>query len=466
MQGLQGQPKTREKRFEVRLHPEQLQVYHSAARYVIVEAGRRWGKTELAWVLNLEFMLGHGGCCTWWVAPLYKELVPATRKILKLTPGELIEKTLTSGTILRYVRLVNGAECYLHSADREDSLRGEGIHRLTIDEAPLLKVNRWEAELKPSLIDYNANVLFIGTPKGKNWFSALLAKGKDSTQSEYKSFHFSSYGNAVENGGFIPKEYIDAVADSMPEMLRRQEIDAIELEGEGVVFRHIMDRIRDNILPYQSGEQVFVGSDIAKNLDYYVNIAFRLNGDVVGFDRFNKIDYPLARKRTVNFCHRFGEPPLLIDSTGVGEPVFDELKQDYHFVYGYKLTNATKKALIDNLSLMLDNDQIHFPGNTKTKEFSTNLSVDFPVLQSELEAYTYTLTPSGLTQYGAPQGYHDDTVIAAALGAWQIKHSNQKPSSGIGIAFPRKQKSEFSWITQEKGKNSGQKLRNPQVNDF
>ena len=118
---------------------------------------------------------------------------------------------------------------------------------------------------------------------------------------------------------------------------------------------------------------------------------------------------------------------VLIDSTGVGEPVFDELKLEYPGVNGYKLTNATKNALIENLSLMLDNDEIHFPGDLETKEFSTVLHQDFCVLKSELEAFWFERLPSGLTRYSAPEGLHDDTVIGLALAAWQIKKSGRAP---------------------------------------
>ncbi len=374
-------------------------------------------------------MLAHPGCLTWWVAPLYKELRPATRKIRRLTPHNLVVKTLEHNETLSYIRLSNGSECFLHSADKEDSLRGEGLHYLTVDEAPLLKQNRWEAELQPSLIDYNAPVMFIGTPKGKNWFSKLVAKGKDSAQNEYRSFRYSSYGNAVENGGFIPKANIDAIAGNLTEMLRRQEIYAEELEGEGVVFRHISDRIRleKDVVPYRKGEIIVTGSDIAKNVDYYVNISLRLNGEVVGFDRFHKLDYPFARKRTINHCRGFGDSYLLIDSTGVGEPVYDELTREYLNVQGYKLTNPTKKALIENLSIMLDNGEIWFPGDPDKKEFSTTVDSQFPELKNELESYTYELTPSGLISYNAPEGLHDDCVVALALAAWQLKNNTPHP---------------------------------------
>lgn len=410
-------------KIQFRLHPKQLEIYRDQHRYEVVEAGRRWGKTELAWIKNLVFMLEHPGCLTWWVAPLYKELVPATKKVRDLTPKGMISKQLESNETIRYLRIFNGSECFFHSADREDSLRGSGLHRLTIDEAPLLKHSRYESELAPSLIDFNAPVMFIGTPKPKSWFSNLVAKGKDPKEPEWKSWHGSSYDNAKENGGFLPKTNIDAIASGMTELLKRQEIFAEELEGEGVVFRNIVSRIRDEhlIKPYEKGEVIVVGSDIAKTKDLTVNIACRLTGEIVGFERFNQVEWPLIRKRTIAFCHRFGDAYLLIDSTGLGDPVYDEIQREYSSVQGYKLTNPTKKALIENLSITLDNGKIAFPGNFEKKEFSTKLNDEFPVLKSELESFTYEIGPTGLVHYGAPEGLHDDCVIALALMAWQLK---------------------------------------------
>lgn len=366
-------------------------------------------------------MLSNPECLVWWVAPYYKELIPATKKVRDLTPNSLIEKKLESSEVIKFIRLTNGSECFFHSADKEDTLRGSGLHGVVIDEAGSMKRTRVTEELLPSLIDYHGWMLAIGTPKGANWFDENYQKGQDPKNTEYKSWMFGSYGNSKEQGGFLNKNDIDFIASQLPELSKRQEIFGETLVGEGVVFRHITDRIRNNIKPYQLGETVVVGSDLAKHVDFYCNIGLRLNGDVVAFERYNKLDWVLMRQRSIGFCQRLGDAYLLIDSTGVGDPVYDELTREYRNVQGYKLTNPTKKALIENLSIMLDNDQIHFPGNPETKEFDSNLGLDFNVLKNELESFTYELQPSGLISYGAPEGLHDDCVIALALAAWQLK---------------------------------------------
>jgi len=53
------------------------------------------------------------------------------------------------------------------------------------------------------------------------------------------------------------------------------------------------------------------------------------------------------------------------------------------------------------------------------------------VLKHELESFTYDILGSGLIHYGAPEGLHDDTVIALALAAWQLKTG----SRGFDVSF-------------------------------
>ena len=72
-------------------------------------------------------------------------------------------------------------------------------------------------------------------------------------------------------------------------------------------------------------------------------------------------------------------------------------------VIGYKFTNATKANLIDALALAFERGAIRI--------------LPDPVLIGELQAYEAERLPSGLMRYGAPQGMHDDTVMALAL-AW------------------------------------------------
>lgn len=131
------------------------------------------------------------------------------------------------------------------------------------------------------------------------------------------------------------------------------------------------------------------------------------------------LDWVFQRKRIVQLCQQYNGARLLIDSTGVGDPVCDELQRENVRVDGYEFTNSSKKDLIENLSMMIENQQLAIP--------------NIPELINELKLYGYKTSPSGNAQYGAPEGYHNDCVIALALAAWQLKCS--PPSGRIFAGF-------------------------------
>jgi hypothetical protein len=367
----------------------------------------------------------------WWVVPFYKELAPVTRKVNELTPAALIAphgKQETQGMIRR-LKLINGSECWFHSADREDSLRGSGLNGMVIDEAAKLKETRWSGELEPSLIDFNGWADFIGTAKGKNWFHKLYCKGLDPFNPLYASFSFSSYENTIERGGFLEKQSIDAIAEDMPEFLRKQEIYGEFLEGEGEVFRFITRQIREGIEQFNPEHYVWIGADFGKTMDYTVLIALNEKGELVGFDRFNRIDWSFQLGRVKSFCDRFNHYVLLVDATGVGDPIYDGLVNAGVQVRPFKFTNTSKQEIIENLSHMLDEGALWFPGSIQRREFA----VEYRALQSELEAFSYEIGSTGRIFYSAPEGSHDDCVCSLALAAWELK--NQYAPSGLGAGF-------------------------------
>lgn len=130
-------------------------------------------------------------------------------------------------------------EIYFHSADKEDSLRGQGLDGLVVDEAGFLKRGRWATELRPSLSDKKGWAILIGTPKGRNEFYTFYVRGQDPEYANWMSWSFSSYVNTLPNGGYIEWSEIEALRDELPELIYRQEILAEFLEGEGVVFRNV-----------------------------------------------------------------------------------------------------------------------------------------------------------------------------------------------------------------------------------
>ncbi len=365
------------------------------------------------------------------VAPTYWHTQRQWSEFFNYCPAELIEEIHRAD---RHVILKGNRHVWFKSADNPDSLRSQGIKVLWVDEGAQIVEEAWTLALRPALMDEKGIAFFTGTPRGHNWYFQLWTRGQDPSQTDYKSWSFPSGSNP-----YLDPAEIASFARDMPELAYRQEVLAEFLEDVGSVFRGVDRIVKGTLQLPDPHKQYVIGVDLAKLHDFTALTVLDMDGRLVGFDRFSQLDWVFQRKRIVQLTQQYNNARLLIDSTGVGDPVCDELQRESVRVEGYKFTNASKKDLIENLSMMIENQQITIP--------------PIPELINELKLFGYKTSASGNVQYGAPEGYHDDTVIALALAAWQIKHSNPGPSSGIGIAFPRKQKYERLWIPEEKGKN-------------
>lgn len=409
---LNLQTQTVRHQIKFKFHPGQLLFHQSHARFRLLASGRRWGKTKVGAVEFLYLLLNRPeGAVGYCVAPTYQHSRKQWKELIRYCPPELIEDVNRS---LKIITLIGHREIQFKSADSPDSMRSEGVSVAWVDEGGQIAEDRWTLELRPSLMDEKGDVIFTGTPHGKNWYFQLYTRGQDKEQTDYKSWAFSSYTNPYLD----PKE-IDEFKRDMPELAFRQEILAEFLDDVGSVFRNVERIVKGKLEEPQSGKHYVTSADLAKLVDYTVTVSMDDNGHVCGFDRFDTIDWPLIRARVANQARQYNNSRLIIDSSGVGEPNFEEFqRQEGLVVEGYKFTNASKKELIENLAMMIENQEISIP--------------DIPVLINELRIFGYKMTSSGLVQYSAPEGYHDDCVIALALAAWLQHQPVPKPAWVFG----------------------------------
>lgn len=395
--------------------------HKSKARFKVLACGRRWGKTLFAWIQLLIDAMRNPNELYWWVAPIYKELVPASQTIKKWTPPEaiielreeeilipsIIHKKYEQQNVIRYIRLPNNTEIYFHSADREDSLRGSGLKGLVVDEAPAMKEERWTAELRPSLIDKQGWAIFIGTPKGQNWHYRNYLKGQDlQANPEWESWAYSSHHNP-----HLERKELENAKKELPELIYRQEILAEFLPAGGQIFRLTDDHLTGATGSREEGKNYSLGADLAKTQDFTVLIAIDNEGHVRGFDRFQQLDWNFQKRKIKDFSNRYGGV-MYLDSTGVGDPIYDDLRREGVRVRGYKFTSESKRQLVENLSLKID-----------ARPIEVTIPEDLKVLINEVRSFSYEMLPSGNIRYGAPEGLHDDCGIALALAVWGISKS-------------------------------------------
>jgi hypothetical protein len=155
------------------IHSGQQVIVSSGHRFRVLACGRRWGKTRLGALLCLEVALRGGRA--WWVAPSYKMAFVGWRLVTQLAlqvPGSEIRKAD------QLVMLPGGGSVQVRSADNPQSLRGEGLDFLVMDECAFIPEAAWTEALRPALSDRLGRALFISTPKGRNWFWRLFVRGQ------------------------------------------------------------------------------------------------------------------------------------------------------------------------------------------------------------------------------------------------------------------------------------------------
>ena len=240
----------------VRLSSPQARVYRSTARFKVVCAGRRFGKTFLA----INYLLNKAetkGTINWYVAPTYRQAKQIAWKMLKrLTPADWVESWNETDLT---AHLHNGAEISLRGADNPDALRGVSLNSAVLDEYADMSPDVWNEVLRPALADSQGGALFIGTPKGFNHFHDLWVLA-------HERIGWQAWGFTTAEGGNVTPSEIEAARAELDERTFRQEFMAS--------FETLAGRI------YQTFERsIHVRSDIVDvpSLPLMVGLDFNVN---------------------------------------------------------------------------------------------------------------------------------------------------------------------------------------------
>ena len=398
----------------------------------VICAGRRWGKSAVCAFIALNaFLTGvneikegkRDSVKIWIVAPSYE----LTQKVfeyfikwfLKIYPDG--HRFITTKPFPQ-IKLAEGVWVQCKSTENPSSLLGEELDLVILDEAAQVSRRVYEQYIFPTTSSRQGKTIFISTPFGQNWFYQQFCKAK----LKKAAFQFQSI-----EGVSITKDEWERAKKELPEQVFKQEYEASFLPDAAAVFRGVDKIIKDNCLQdVLPGHQYVMGVDIAKHEDFSViTIIDKWNNNVVYFDRFKDIDYPFQKKRIKATAERY-KARVYIDSTGVGEPIFDDLRREGIFIDDFKFTNKSKKELIEKLSISIEQKFIFIPPE--------NILVD------ELKSYGYKLTDSGNITYSAPQGLHDDCVVSLALAVWGIR-GKADPKIADKIFLPKKRKPPYQY---------------------
>lgn len=359
-------------------HINQQRILDSKSRFRVVMCGRRFGKSELA---QIEItMAALNGEQVAYITPTYQLAKTFFGKLIKAIPFEHNKSDLI-------IDFPNGGRVEFFTGERLDNLRGRKFHLVVIDEASFHSnlEDGWSNSIRPTLTDYKGRALFLSTPRGRNFFYSLYMKNGSQ---DWESFKFTTYDNP-----YIDAAEVDDAKNQLPEAVFNQEYLADPMDNAANPFGS--ENIRKCISNLSGNPVSYYGIDLAKSFDYSVVIGLDNHGCVCYFDRF-QCDWNTTKEKILALDR---SKPIMIDSTGVGDAITEDLQRSFNAMEGFKYTSTSKQQLMELLRSQIHQGLIKFPDNE---------------IRRELDIFEYQYTSTGV-RYNAPSGFHDDCVNALAL---------------------------------------------------
>jgi len=381
------------------LRPDQKAIVRHRAQTKSLAMGRRWGKTTLGGTYALA--CARRGAAVAWVVPTYRNARPLWRFCEQRTAA--VADRIRTNRAEMVMEFPGRGRLGIYSAENDTGLRGESFHLVIIDEAAQIKEETYTDVIMPTLADYNGRCLLISTPKGLNWFYTEFQRGVADGKAQ-ASFHAPTSANPRPN---IQRAF-RLVKGRVPERTYRQEWLAEFVESGGLVFRNVdaLATLKAQEGPIQ-GHTYVGGVDWGRFEDASVfAVLDATTRELAYVDRMVDTNFHLQLTRLQALHQRFGVITWTAEYNALGGPQVEALQNAGLPVMAFTTTNATKAKIIDDLALALEQKTLRL--------------LDDPVLCGELKAYTSERLPSGLIRYSAPEGMHDDHVMALALGVTNL----------------------------------------------
>lgn len=220
------------------LHKAQQAIFDSPARFKVIVAGRRFGKSHLmaVWLLYQALRAtstkGHELTSeheTLYIAPTFAQahgmFWPKIKKLAEPVTAKAIENT-------GILYLTNGRRIRLFGMDNPDAARGVSVGAVGFDEYADMPDRSWKEVIRPALMDVEGEAMFIGTPKGKNHFYDLFMDALTCDDGSWEAFNFPSMDNPLIALGELAE-----ITKNMSSDQHSQEIEASFTATEGAVFK-------------------------------------------------------------------------------------------------------------------------------------------------------------------------------------------------------------------------------------
>ncbi len=375
------------------LYNYQRNIIDSKARFTVTEASTKTGKTasHIIWLFE-EALRCKNNQSVWWVAPVFVQAEIAFNRMRNQIDYQGFFKVNKSKLILT---TPSGVNIHFKSAENPDSLFGDDVYAAVFDEFTRAREEAWYA-IRSTLTKTKGKCKFIGNVKGKkNWGYRLAQKARAGEQN-FEYFKITAY-DAVKEGLITVEEVEQARRDLSENVFKELYLAEPSEDGANPFgYEHIRRQLR-TLSPHPP---VVYGVDLAKSVDFTVAVGLDANGMICRLERWQS-DWNTTKNKIIEICSNI---PTLVDSTGVGDPIVEDLQKVRGNIEGFKFGSVSKQQIMEGLAYALQQSKTSVINGTH---------------KEELESYEFEYTRTGV-KYTCPSGLHDDTVCAHALAFYKF----------------------------------------------
>ncbi len=334
----------------------------------VLVTGRRWGKDEVEAVRTLHRAVFSPGSRQLFASvTLDQARIPWDRCVEFIYSQPLLEALLKKdpqGSPFPLIRFRHGSIITARSTSREGVyIRGHKHHRVVVTEADYVSERTVTEAIRFTLADYGGQLVLQTTPRSRR---GLVYRELQRALSGDPSV-YGQQGSTFENP-HVDHDYIRSLQGRMTAAGWQREVEGIYAEDDAAVFgwEHIQAAYEaaswDLPEPPAKSRRYVAGWDLAKSEDWTVGIVLDATAQppyrLVSFERFQRAPWPAVAERIRATHRRYGCHQTLIDATGVGDAVLDEVRD---VAQGYVFTGRSKVDLLTNLQVVLEKRELQFP---------------------------------------------------------------------------------------------------------
>ncbi len=378
-------------------------------KFIILTTGRQFGKTMMAQNLILKWALETNDSVSMWVSPIYSQCRKVFEDLEKILYDSNLTTSLNKSNL--EIEFINGSKIIFRSAERPDNMRGYTLDYLVVDEAAFVRDDTYNMVLKHTTIVKGKKVLFISTPKGKNYLYELSLRAQDENNEKYIHLKGTSFDSP-----YISEDELMDARRTLPEDIYKQEILGEFIDNGGEVFTDI-DKycVLSEWVGPRPGVKYSAGIDFGRVNDYTVLSILDDNKNLVYQYRDNNKPWQDIIENIIRILNQY-KAHALIEVNSIGDVLYEQIQRQYNNIEPFITSSSSKNEIIEDLIFNLNDGKMKLPNEQLC-----------PALFNELKSFTYTYSPrSRNISYGAATGAHDDTIMSLAIALKGVKTGVKK----------------------------------------